>query len=104
MKAGIEEPKIALFLKFWLAAFVFVSHGWLLFLFGMIWKSIPWWFEDKEKIQKQKWWISVREAYNKIMKTSPSYPIIVSSLFICSFVLPFSYGIYINWTYGHLTS
>jgi hypothetical protein len=94
---AISSLKTHLFLKFWCCMFCYISHGWIVFLVGMLWKSLPTWFSDKEKAKKYGWWIKGRDLYARYVKAQPYYNILVIIVFIFSFVIPFSYGCKINY-------
>ena len=92
-------PVLTVFLKFFCCAFVTLSHGWLLFLFGMLWKSLPSWFPDPEKAKKYTWWITGRKIYAKYVKGQPFITIYSVLIILFSGILPFIYGCYVN--YNH---
>lgn len=94
---AISTPVNHVFLKFWLSIFVFLSHGWLLFLCGMLWKSLPIWFPDPEKARKYHWWIRGRQLYAKYIKGQPYFSIFLGTMFVTSGLTPFLYGWYVNY-------
>ena len=94
-KDAMESTKPPVVLKFFACLFVFVSQGWLVFLFGILWKSLPNWFPNPDKIRNEaRWWKSVRQTYTALTRKNPGYAIILSVVTIISFLTPFSYGLY----------
>ena len=93
-KDAMEFPHAPIILKFFACLFVFISQGWLVFLFGMLWKSLPIWFSDPNRIRNTTWWLTVREAYTKLTRKNPGYAVTLSIVTTVSFLMPFSYGLY----------
>ena len=93
-KEAMEVPIIPIILKLFCCLFLFISQGWIVYLFGMLWKSLPNWFSNPDKIKNTKWWSSVRQTYTKITRENPGYTICLSMVVFVSFLTPFSYGVY----------
>ena len=99
MVQAVLTPKTHIFLKFWCCLFCYISHGWIIYLIGMLWKSLPTWFPDKEKAKNYDWWITGRNLYKKVVKTEPSHTVIVLCVLVFSFIIPFYRGCMM--TYNH---
>ena len=90
-----------LFFKFLMCLMLFISYGWCVFLYGLLFKSIPDVWDkifniDRESVANANWYTKGRNCYTKWLRTQPRFSIAAALVIVISIVIPFSIGVYWN--------
>lgn len=84
---------------------VFFSYAWLLLMAAILWKTLPRWFADPEKVKKASWWINGKIFFQKWTKDPPGMYITVSIIVVITMLLPLSlayYAHYVDNSFGYV--
>jgi hypothetical protein len=73
---------------------LFLSHAWLIFILGMLWKSIPNWYSNSKEIENSSWWIRGRELFKKYTKDAPWVYINSGVIVMYSTIIPIACAYY----------
>lgn len=85
---------------------LFLSHAWLVLILSMLWKSIPNWFPNPQKVENSDWWIKGRKLFKKYTKDGPWVYVMVFIIAMYSAIIPIImayYAHFVNRSWGAAT-
>lgn len=95
--------KMPFYLKCIFIPILFISFGWMTLVWGMYWRTIPYFFKNPEEVKSKNWWKVVANFFQKWTKESPGVYITSGILAIMFWVAPIGYAFiwhYVEPAYG----
>lgn len=89
--------RVPFYLKLSFVPGFFVSQGWIVLIISMLWKSVPHWWSDPEKIKQTPWYIRGRKFFAKYTKDAPWAYVVAGFIILYSSVLPVCYLYYVTY-------
>ena len=94
---GLTFLKVPYIFKVMMCMGQVINLGWMIFVSGMLWKSIPYWYSNPDQAMTKQWWINGRDVYAKLTKQFPYNFIIGSSLFLGFSGIPAAYATWLHY-------
>lgn len=97
---------VPFYLKIVFLPLLFLSHGWLVLILSMLWKSIPNWFSNPKEVENSHWWLRGRQLFKKYTKDAPWVYVTSTIILLYSSIIPIGmayYAHYVNRSWGFAT-